>query len=784
MIAFSYYLLKVFICSGILFGYYRVALHNKVFHQWNRFYLLCAVILSAFLPLIRIHLRPEPAAGRGQVIRFLNVVTSGDEFVFEASRKAGFQINSEQLIAIFYFLISAILVIFFLNGLARLFRLLREYPKQRIENIHFINSEARGTPFSFFNYIFWNRNIEINSPEGQQIFRHELAHVREKHSWDKLFMNIVLFLFWSNPFFWLIRKELNMIHEFIADSKSLEHYNTASFAAMILHSAYPHRQFNINNYFFYPPIKRRLLMLTKMQNPRVSYISRVLVLPLLTFVFVAFTFKTRNPDSMTNDFAPVQLDRTITVVIDPGHGGDDNGVSSQDGTHEMDINLAIARKVQQLNKNEKLVILLTRDKDIAVRVRDRPAYAQKVNAEAFISIHANATSPQTNSGSYKASDSSGFDVYISSRNKNIENSSTLLGSIFINEMKGVFPISEQLKKRTQEGVWVLDAPGINYAAMLIECGYLNNEKDARFIENEKNQELVASRILRTIEKFASVPVSLAEPPQQGTKIKVEDGLDTLPVGANKDRIKSVEYTLDGNVLVTYIDGKQEKMSLEAAKTAKIIPTAKKNTKESNLNNPIVFLNGKEMPGNFDLRSINQSTIKSIDVLKDEAAMARFGKRGKNGVIFISAISSNSDSIPSNSYPKNVLYIIDGVEALSSDTLKNFRPEDIESIRVIKGEDAISKYGKKGENGVIEITSRKNGSSDLPSKKDHQDNDRAMSSIVGKGSQLEINRESISLADFGFKIAKEGSSEAVNASLTYSPAESRIKIIADEIIFKN
>jgi hypothetical protein len=123
-----------------------------------------------------------------------------------------------------------------------------------------------------------------------------VAHVQEKHSYDKIFINFVLVLFWCNPFFWLIRKELNIIHEFIADKKALEDSDTAAFAAMILQATYPLQKFTITNNFFYSPLKRRLAMLTKNKNPRINYVSRLLALPLTALVFFAFTFKVKEID--------------------------------------------------------------------------------------------------------------------------------------------------------------------------------------------------------------------------------------------------------------------------------------------------------------------------------------------------------------------------------------------------------------------------------------------------------------------------------------------------------
>jgi beta-lactamase regulating signal transducer with metallopeptidase domain len=78
--------------------------------------------------------------------------------------------------------------------------------------------------FHFFNFIFWDEEIDIQTETGQQIFQHELVHVKEKHTLDKLFIQLLLVVFWCNPFFWLIRRELKLIHEFIADKKAVGEY--------------------------------------------------------------------------------------------------------------------------------------------------------------------------------------------------------------------------------------------------------------------------------------------------------------------------------------------------------------------------------------------------------------------------------------------------------------------------------------------------------------------------------------------------------------------------------
>ena len=71
-------------------------------------------------------------------------------------------------------------------------------------------------------------------------------------------MNVVLLFFWINPFFWLMQKELSMIHEFIADKEALEDSDINAFAEMVLQTVYPGQHFSLTNNFFHSPLKRKI----------------------------------------------------------------------------------------------------------------------------------------------------------------------------------------------------------------------------------------------------------------------------------------------------------------------------------------------------------------------------------------------------------------------------------------------------------------------------------------------------------------------------------------------
>ena len=247
-----------------------------------------------------------------------------------------------------------------LVSLYRVYKIYTTHECSNLQQFYLVMTREKGTPFSFFSYIFWNAEIDIQTPAGKQILQHELTHVTQYHSIDKIVIQLNLIAGWFNPFFWLLKKELDMIHEFIADRKSVKNSDASALAAMILTAAFPGHSLSLTNPFFYSPIKRRLLMLSKLQNPKVGYISRLLLLPLLTVLFTAFALKIKETDAASR--IP-RLEKSLTVVIDAGHGfrknGTRHGALGLNGISEDEIALAITKKIEQLNTDKNLKLIFS-----------------------------------------------------------------------------------------------------------------------------------------------------------------------------------------------------------------------------------------------------------------------------------------------------------------------------------------------------------------------------------------------------------------------------------------
>ncbi len=288
------YLLQVIICSGIFYGYYHLFLRNKKFHQYNRYFLLIATAGSILVPFLNIPVYFAPQEEQAVWINTLSGISSPDSILFISKKSDGGSVFTLTNILIAMYCFAAIFVFTrFLISLFRIKRIIKNHEVEKIDDINFVNTDEKGTPFSFFNWMFWNKKITLQSEDGQQIFRHELFHIREKHSWDIISMEVLTIIFWVNPFFHIIKKELTTIHEFLADKFAVREEDKWNYAELLLMHLMGTPTLRLTNPFFHNQIKRRIAMITSSQQPKYQYLRKVLVLPLLAMVafLFAFTYK-------------------------------------------------------------------------------------------------------------------------------------------------------------------------------------------------------------------------------------------------------------------------------------------------------------------------------------------------------------------------------------------------------------------------------------------------------------------------------------------------------------
>lgn len=539
MEALLLYISKMILCSAILYAYYHFFLKNKSFHHYNRFYLLAVVLVSAVVPVLRIpFLFPQEANTPAFVYRTLEViVVSGGETESdlwgELIRHPLFSLSGIALLL--YGSIVMWKMFYFGTSLRSIFHIKHKYPQEVVSDIHLYHTNEPGTPFSFFSNIFWNRKFPLDSDKGQQLFRHELFHVKQRHSIDNVFMELATAICWINPVFHLIKRELHTIHEFLADEYASSGSDRYAYAEiLLLHAIHEKKQSPLVHYFFRSPIKRRIAMILQTtSNTSFSYLRRLMILPIATLLFSAFVLRAQKSihpetpgssasESISSD--PGKSVAPLTVVIDAGHGGNDGGARGHDRL-EKEFTLAIAQKVKTLSANYGVNVLLTRNDDSYPDLKQRTEFTKKSKADLFISLHIG--SEQTVKGGLKVPEDqlqSGIDAFISWKNQIFEEENIFLGSALLLKLSEVYNTKKVIQTR-QTGIWVLDAAPC--PAILLECGYLSNKKDVEFLSAEKNQEKIAAKILEGIAAFQKLDIEEIAPVKHFNAVATSK-TDTVP----------------------------------------------------------------------------------------------------------------------------------------------------------------------------------------------------------------------------------------------------------------
>jgi hypothetical protein len=199
-------------------------------------------------------------------------------------------------IALLLFGVVAVIFVTRLSaGILKIYWIKKTYPVENFEGLKFYQTDLQNAPFSFFRSLFWKNSIPISSDLGRQILKHEMVHMEQKHSWDKMFMELVTAVFWINPFFFAIREELKLIHEYLADKKALKNSDTKAFAQMLLASHFSGDYLPATSPFLSSNLKKRLIMLKKSKT-KFSYARKILALPILFLLTFAYLVNAKNKE--------------------------------------------------------------------------------------------------------------------------------------------------------------------------------------------------------------------------------------------------------------------------------------------------------------------------------------------------------------------------------------------------------------------------------------------------------------------------------------------------------
>ncbi|WP_456096621.1 M56 family metallopeptidase [Phocaeicola coprophilus] len=295
---FLVYILKSAACLAVFYLFYKLLMSRDTFHRFNRFALLGLLVLSSLLPLVEASVN-SPAAVQETMLTLEQLLLLAD-IQLESESMAAATPSATVLWLRAALLVYLTGIVFFivrnLCSLARLGRLIRQgkrealdsyLPDRKEKNVRLVVHDHDIAPFSWMHWIVIARkDLEEN---GREILIHELAHIRNRHSWDLLLADLCIFVQWFNPAAWLLKQELQNIHEYEADETVLrEGVNARNYQMLLIKKAVGTRLYSMANSFNHSSLKKRITMMLKEKSNPWARAKYLYILPLAALAVTAF----------------------------------------------------------------------------------------------------------------------------------------------------------------------------------------------------------------------------------------------------------------------------------------------------------------------------------------------------------------------------------------------------------------------------------------------------------------------------------------------------------------
>lgn len=587
---FLVYILKSAACLAVFYLFYKLLMSRDTFHRFNRFALLGLLVLSSVLPLVEVSVnRPAPVH---------ETMLTLEQLLLLADVQAEGEVVSQPTTALWVrvaLMVYLVGIVFFairnLWSLGRLAVLLRhghleqlaDWLPGRTENVRLVVHNRDIAPFSWMRYIVLSRkDLEEN---GREILIHELAHIRNHHSWDLLLADLCIFVQWFNPAAWLLKQELQTIHEYEADDTVLrEGVDAKKYQMLLIKKAVGTRLYSMANSFNHSKLKKRITMMLKEKSNPWARAKYLYILPLAALAVTAFArpevSAVADEISAVKVIAPAVHD-SIQPNVQPAVAAPSSALDQMPefpgGMEALNTylrnNIRYPQEAQKAGIQGRVIIQFIVSKDGSI-----------TDAEVVESVD-----PQL--------DAEGLRLI-----KNMPRWKPGMRKGQAIRVKQTLPIRFAFTKTS-------DKPENSNSIFLKNVSYNSSLKDVILLVNEQE---VSPEIFRAID------------PQRIQSVTVL-----------KDQASLAKYTTDKSKTGII----QVKLKKEEQASDINIPTIRFDSQTSK---SLVIIDGKAADATA-VQALSPSQIKSIKVLKGQQAVDLFGEAAKNGAICVSTRSAESET---------------------------------------------------------------------------------------------------------------------------------------------
>ncbi len=283
------------ITMAMFFLIYKMFLSKETFFRLNRLYLLSSLLFSVTIPFISLNFNLFPDWGIGSAANSENGLSGirngyhelNAVIIYAYSSRFSWDMLRHYLTIIYFIGVITSSVLFFTGFVRMLFIIFRSktvhYGKYSI-----IENKDIFASFSLFKWIIINPE-KHSSKDMEQIIVHERMHAFQLHSIDLIIIEVLVVLFWFNPFIYWYRKSIREVHEYLADEAVVENgFDALDYQKLLLSQAVDQRFIGLTSSFSYSLSKNRLKMLTMMKSKNISKLKIAIVIPIIIGAIIFF----------------------------------------------------------------------------------------------------------------------------------------------------------------------------------------------------------------------------------------------------------------------------------------------------------------------------------------------------------------------------------------------------------------------------------------------------------------------------------------------------------------
>lgn len=310
------YLIKLSLGLTVIWLFYQMVLRRLTFYRANRWYLLVYTLFCFGIPFLDI--TPWLDRQSDKLPGWVRVMPAVDSYTPEREinltpASTGFSYSAWDFLEVALLAGTVVLLVRLLVRLASLYRLRRRASLVADRPFRLFQVNAHIMPFSFGDSVFINRSLHTEK-ELQDIIRHEIVHVRQRHTLDILWGEFLCIVQWYNPFAWLLRAAIRQNLEFIADHQALASGIDRREYQYLLLKVIGNNHYSIAQQFNFSSLKKRIAMMNKLRSARIHLVKFLFGVPLAAVLLLAFRSRWEPPPPVPA--ASEQVVNLAGIVVD------------------------------------------------------------------------------------------------------------------------------------------------------------------------------------------------------------------------------------------------------------------------------------------------------------------------------------------------------------------------------------------------------------------------------------------------------------------------------------